>query len=343
MIRWHKDDRGSKAVDGENVVDIEYPILQGVQSLSEVSTSDRSNYSHQARRKIKWSDLVWKAGSSSWVLLALVLSCCRQSPPTTAVPFQVSFNRQIPLPDSLGGRRARGEVVFAVRIVKGDRVVGYDPLEIRITTNPCEPCKSYNNYQLPDTAASRLSVRERYKQWMDDLFSHMEILVHTESSDWIPDKRTGVMVDTLHRGYLLKVNEDLEAIEQKMVTRVEQPQRVVPRSIGGKLVQGTFDVRFSVDRLGRVKCWRLVSLSARLVSADDATHYRYHEASKTYGDESRVNIFQPYVTKFARSVRFAVVPDESYFNELDSFSIELTHDFEDTYIKMDPRELRLVK
>jgi hypothetical protein len=252
-------------------------------------------------------------------LLAVAFFGCGEERGTPA-KLKVNMRHKISIPDSLGGRYARGEVVLGLRIVKGDLVVGFEPVEISVIEKPCESMRSYRGGSFPDSSMVRIEVLNRYNAWLAELFSQMDIRVHTDSSDWIASGSKGTPVDTLCWTYLVIVNEDIAARETRLLEKVDIPIADSNITVRGDSVSGTFRVRINIDRQGGVRCWRLSSLSAIVGGGGTAPKVRFDESHQGYDDLGKVRDFQPRIFEFVRSLRFVVAQDDPFFDNFDTFS-----------------------
>jgi hypothetical protein len=233
----------------------------------------------------------------------------------------VKVKQSVPLPDSLGGSLATGDVILVVYLQKSGAALGYDVMRIFVVTHPCSVAQYYG-VGAPTVEEGRKRgtiqgqpVFERFREWIDKVYSGLEITVDTTHA-WF-DKS-----DTVTMTYQFDVNPELETHIDRILGdfQYEVPALPLPDSLGGSEAKGWIAVRLYLDSQAKIICWIPTWISVE----DTLTNKIFYYSDRTLdprNDDRLLKRFSQWLETYLKQVKFMIDRRHWYFKEMPGVTI----------------------
>ena len=229
----------------------------------------------------------------------------------------------IPLPDSLGGKTARGDVILNVYLHKSGVALGYEVRRVSVVRDPCQLPDFYGvgAPSLPE-GKKRGTIRgekilERYRGWIEESYRNLHIEIDTTHPDFFRS-------DTSSWSYTIEINPELEARIDSAARDFyyEVPVFPFPDSLGGKKMKGWIAVRAYLDSLGRILCW--VPQWIRAENNVTGIGISFSDHSLNPGDDDTVaKRFSSWTRGYLSRVRFNVRKNDPIFKEMQGIPVDV--------------------
>lgn len=240
----------------------------------------------------------------------------------------------VPMPDSLGGKMAIGNVILLLYLSKQGIILNYDVARIRVATDPCERVEYYGIGAPSLSEGKRCGtivgqeVLDRFAKWIEESYQKLDIKINTKHKDFTTS-------DTVMTIYTFEVNPIIQNSIDSAIIDYTIPKFTLPESLGGKKVKGNFGVRILLDSTGKIICWFPIGIFiSKQISKGEKTFESYLEVPpyKEY-DQIIVKKFSPWINSCINKIRFDIDKRSWIWKEMEAIPLTI-------YIQINAKKVR---
>ncbi|HOV98298.1 MAG TPA: hypothetical protein PK595_01860 [Bacteroidota bacterium] len=232
----------------------------------------------------------------------------------------------VPLPDSLGGKKATGDVTMILYLSRHGEVLGYEVVMIRVATDPCKRREIYR-IGAPTLAVAKRKgtivgqeVLDRFGKWIDENYQKLDIKIDTTHEIF----KTS---DTVLTVYIFDINpmvEDKDALDS-IIVDYTMPKFTLPHKLGGKKVKGNICVRLLINSEGEIECWFPAIIDIWKRSRKGTEYLWSYSDGSPYqeGEEEIIKKFSPWIGACLKEAKFEINKEHRIWKGMESIPIPI--------------------